>query len=48
MLSGRFTISAQKVFQLRHFIQSGTAAGIAVNDTVNVEVYANVRIWKID
>lgn len=48
MLSGRFTISAQKVFELRHYIQSGTASGIAVNDTVNVEVYANVRIWKID
>ena len=46
MLSGRFTISAQKVFELRHYIQSGSASGIAVNASL-VEVYANVRIWKV-
>ena len=46
MLSGRFTISAQKVFELRHYIQSGSASGIATNASL-VEVYANVRIWKV-
>ena len=46
MLSGRFTISAQKVFELRHYIQSGTASGIATNASL-VEVYANIRIWKV-
>jgi hypothetical protein len=46
ILSGRFTISAQKVFELRHYIQSGTASGIATNASL-VEVYANIRIWKV-
>ena len=46
ILSGRFTISAQKVFELRHYIQSGSASGISTNTSL-VEVYANVRIWKV-
>jgi len=46
VLSGRFTISAQKVFELRHYIQSGSASGVATNSS-QVEVYANIRIWKV-
>jgi len=46
MLKGRFTISAQKVFELRHYIQSGSASGIATNASL-VEIYANIRIWKV-
>lgn len=46
---GRFTIAAQKVFELQH--QCGTTVstvglGTAVNVGV-VEVYSTVRIWKV-
>ena len=48
-LSGRFTISAQKVFEIQHRVGSTTAgqgAGIASNYSM-VEVYTDVQIWKV-
>jgi len=48
-LSGRFTISAQKVFEIQHRVGSTTAgqgAGIASNYSI-LEVYTDVQIWKV-
>ena len=48
-LWGRFTISAEKTFQLRHFTENSysqsNALGIENNVTTNV--YCNCLIWKI-
>jgi hypothetical protein len=47
---GRFTIAAQKTFELQHrvsYSQAGTGAlGVASNFSV-VEVYTDVQIWKV-
>jgi len=46
---GRFTISAQKTFELQHrtgTTQSTNGFGVAVSFSV-VEVYADVQIWKV-
>ena len=46
---GRFTISAQKVFEIQHRVQTtGTTNGFGVeNGFGEVEIYTNVRIWKV-
>ena len=49
---GRFTISAQKVFEIRHWVQSGTSGnGLGVDDgnqsSLSPEVYTDVTIWKV-
>ncbi len=48
-VNGRFTISAQKTFELQHRCANtmttngfGTPSGLSV-----VEVYADVQIWKV-
>lgn len=45
---GRFTIAAEKDFELRHYHSTGNTNGFgrAVNDG-EVEVYTDVRIWKV-
>ena len=46
---GRFTITAQKVFELQHRCQTTVATegfGVKSNFSV-VEVYADVQIWKV-
>jgi hypothetical protein len=48
-ISGRFTISAQKVFEIQHRIQTNGNAnnfGYPSNFSV-VEVYTDVQIWKV-
>ena len=48
LISGRFTISAQKVFEIRHYFETGIADfgfGYASNQTT--EVYTDVKIWKV-
>lgn len=49
-ITGAFTIAAGKVFELRHYITSGTATdglGKALNVAGLVEVYADLQIWKV-
>ena len=48
-ISGRFTIAAQKTFELQHrcnTTDSGDGFGVGANYSI-VEVYADVQIWKI-
>jgi hypothetical protein len=48
-VSGRFTIAAQKVFELRHYTMTAIA-NRGLGDTVTlgvIEVYSDVKIWKI-
>jgi len=47
-LSGRFTIAATKVFELRHFTSAvkGNGLGVVVNDG-NVEIYVQVTIREV-
>jgi len=47
-LSGRVTIASSKNFELQHWIQSGS--GGAPNDSTGeeVEVYSNIRIWRLN
>lgn len=49
-LSGEFTISAEKTFELQHYITSAKATdGLGVpTNSGDVEVYAEAYIWKID
>ena len=50
VLFGRFTIAAQKVFELKHSIQvsrGGNGLGVETNLSGVVEVYAEVLIWKV-
>ena len=46
---GRFTITAQKVFELQHRVQTTLATeGLGVKSNFSVvEVYADVKIWKV-
>jgi hypothetical protein len=47
---GRFTLAGTKVLELRHYGQTSKATnglGIANSITGFVEVYADVRIWKV-
>lgn len=46
---GRFTITAQKVFEIQHRVQtsSGTSDFGLENGMGVVEIYTNVRIWKV-
>jgi len=49
-LEGRFTIAGEKVFELQHTCnntQNGDGFGIATNSDSMLEVYAEVRIWKV-
>ena len=48
-LVGRFTISAQKVFDLRQYFsssQSGSGYGVS-EDASRTEYYTNAQIWKV-
>jgi len=47
---GRFTISSQKVFEIRHWISvSRSSNGLGVASTLSgvVEVYTDTMIWKV-
>jgi hypothetical protein len=49
-IKGRFTIAAQKVFQIQHYCsvtRSTDGFGIASNIDSKVEVYTEVLIWKV-
>lgn len=46
LLSGRFTIAGEKVFELQHYVVSGGTYGTAGNRGLT-EIYADVRIWKV-
>jgi len=49
-LRGRFTIAAQKNFEIQHYVETTSASngfGLPVNDGAEVEVYADVQIWKV-
>ena len=46
---GRFTISAQKLFEIRHYTEktgSGVDLGVDTNDS-RTNVYTDVQIWKV-
>jgi len=46
----RFTISAQKVFEIKHFIQRSKAEnglGANVSTSGDIEIYTDVKIWKV-
>lgn len=48
-LSGKFTISAQKVFELQN-LSTGTTANIGFgvgNSLRSVEIYSDIKIWKM-
>ena len=44
--SGRVTIAGTKVFELRHYCTRSAGSGVDV-DTGQVEIYADVKIWKV-
>jgi len=48
LLKQRFTISAQKVFELRHYITSARSAsnGLGVANGSNTNIYSDVLIWR--
>jgi len=49
-ISGRFTIAAQKVFELQHRVQTTDANGAGYRDDgldSKVCIYCDVKIWKI-
>jgi hypothetical protein len=46
VLYGRFTLSGSKSIELQHYVQTTNPGGAAVSASV-VEVYSDVRIWKI-
>ena len=47
-LAQRFTISAQKVFELRHYVAAGRSSnGLGVANGSNTNIYSDVLIWKI-
>lgn len=47
-LAGRFTIAGSKVFELQHYCQNTVGNGFGFpSSTGEVEVYADVRIWKV-
>ena len=50
MIYGRFTISAQKVFEIRHYTAVARASnGLGVQTDLSgiIEVFADVQIWKV-
>ena len=48
---GRFTIAAQKVFEIQHRCVTTSAADVGFGDAISsdgyVEVFADVQIWKV-
>jgi len=50
-VSGKFTITGTKTFELQHYSSSSSAAtggfGAAVSAASGVEVYAQLKIWKV-
>lgn len=46
VISGRFTIASSKVFELQHYCTTNGNFGTSVSSGV-VEVYADVRLWKV-
>ena len=46
-LRGRITITGTKVFELQHYASAGGQLGTATGSG-QVEVYADIQIWKID
>ena len=47
LMSGRFTISAQKVFEIRYNSSNGEPTGRGRNSNESTEVYTDVKIWKV-
>ena len=49
LIIGRFTISAQKVFEIQHRVQTAYATlGLGVSkDMSETNIYTNVQIWKV-
>jgi hypothetical protein len=47
VMSGRFTISAQKVFEIRYNSSNGESTGRGRNSNESTEVYTDVKIWKV-
>lgn len=46
-VSGRFTISGTKVFELRHRCQTTASNGFGGPNSFGTEIYADVKIWKV-
>ena len=48
LIKSRFTISAQKVFEIRFNAESAkTGTGLGAASSVTTEVYTDVKIWKV-
>lgn len=49
VISGRFTISAQKTFALMHYTQTnnGQSNALGISSGVTTNHYVNLRIWKV-
>jgi len=47
-VNGRFTISAQKVFELRQYTSQsgGSTSGLGITNSQTTSVYADVKIWR--
>lgn len=48
-ISGEFTITAAKVFEIRHFIEiaNATGLGLAIGNSTDNEIYTIVEGWKV-
>lgn len=48
-ISGRFTISAQKLFALMHYTQTNNSQSnaLGISSGVTTNHYVNLRIWKV-
>jgi len=46
-LRGRFTIAGTKTFRIEHYSQSGGSGGAAVSAASTIEIYSDIKVWKI-
>ena len=46
-IHGRFTTNIQRVYEIRHYIQTSNSSGLGIAVNQTTEVYTDVRIWKV-
>ena len=48
LVSGRFTTNIQRVYELRHYFETGRANdGLGLEVSQGTEIYSDVKIWKV-